>query len=157
MKNKIYIHFPIFVFSLNLLIFGVLANNLVGVFLEDSPSLLGVSLYGGFLLMISLFIYRTDITKLYVVDSTKILVQKRSFPFLVENDIWFDMPVTVKMGHRSAGRSSLVNIHIEDGEKSIALTRLNVFSPSNASAIIEKIKSYQQPIKSIKTGTVSPK
>ena len=76
MKNKIYIHFPIFVFSLNLLIFGVLVNNLVGVFLEDSPSLLGISIYGFFLLMISLFIYRTDITKLYVVDSKKILVQK---------------------------------------------------------------------------------
>ena len=57
----------------------------------------------------------------------------------MENDIWFDMPVTVKMRRRSAGRSSLVNIHIEDGEKSIALTRLNVFSPSDAPAIIEKL------------------
>lgn len=148
MKRKVYEHFPLVGILAEILVVIYLVNALAQVFTDDSPSFLGGALYSVFIAIVCLMIYFTDITRMYILDDSKVLVRRRAFPFLVVTDVWFDMPITLRIGSRSAGRDSLVRIHISDGSKTFALTRAKVVTPSRAALLIEQIRSSHDQIES---------
>lgn len=149
MKKKIYQHGPFVGLLVEVLIVVYLISVLCQTFSDESPSILGIALYGLFIGIICMMIYFTDITKIYILNGSKVLVCKRAFPFLFVTNFFFDMPITLRVGRRSAGRGSLVRIHIDDGKDSIPLTRAKVLTPSRAASLIKRIQSFHEQIKCI--------
>ena len=147
MRKKVYEHFPMFGLLVETLLVVYLVIALSEVFTEDTPSTVGGILYSVFIVIVCLMIYFTDITRVYIIDGSRFLVSRRAFPFLVVTNVWFDMPVSLRIGQKSAGRDSLVRIHIDDGNKTFALTRARVHTPSKAALLVEQIEFSDEQIK----------
>lgn len=138
----VYCHQPFFSLFCELLLVVYISNKILEIYTTQAEHFIfGILCYSAFLIVVLIFVYFTDFTRVHINQDCSLIVQRRPFPFVrtIKDEVGCD--AFVRVGRKSAGRDSLVRLCIVSHNLSIYLTRARVLKYEKAAEIASTLNS----------------